>query len=210
MTGRLKLLVASTNRKKLAELQDLLAEFNFEFLFLKDFQTTEVEESGKTFEENASLKALGYAAQTGILTLAEDSGLSCDALEGAPGVYSARFSGEGATDESDNAKLLRLLGNMPDNCRSAHYTSVVAIAEPGRVLKLMRGEVHGVILREPRGSGGFGYDPLFFYPAYGKTFAEVTPDMKHSVSHRAQALKQVKSFFQEYLAGQKLKGLLNE
>ncbi len=203
MTGRPKLLVASTNRKKLAELQELLADFNFEFLLLKDFQTTEVEETGKTFEENASLKALGYAAQTGILTLAEDSGLSCDALEGSPGVYSARFSGEGATDESNNAKLLRLLGNMPDNCRSAHYTSVVAIAEPGRVLKLMRGEVHGVIIREPRGNGGFGYDPLFFYPPFGKTFGEVTPEMKHSVSHRAQALKQVKSFFQEYLAGQK-------
>jgi XTP/dITP diphosphohydrolase len=195
---RLKLLVATTNRKKLVELQELLDDFNLEIHLLKDFQVTEVEETGKTFEENAALKALGYAAQTGLLTLAEDSGLSCDALDGSPGVYSARFAGEGKSDEDNNAKLLRVLGNMPDNCRSAHYTSVVAVAEPGKLLKQMRGEVHGVILREPRGTGGFGYDPLFYYPPYNQTFAEVTPEMKHAVSHRAKALKQVKDFFEEY------------
>lgn len=198
---RLKLLVATTNRKKLEELQHLLGGFNLDLVFLKDFQTEEVAETGKTFEENASLKALGYAAQTGLLTLAEDSGLSCDALDGAPGVYSARFSGEGKSDADNNAKLLRVLGVMPDNCRGAHYTSVVAVAKPGQVLKLMQGEVHGIILKEPRGTGGFGYDPLFYYPAYGKTFAEVTPEMKHAVSHRAQALRAVKSFFEDYLSG---------
>lgn len=198
--ARMKLLVATTNRKKLDELKDLLGGFDLELVFLKDFETTEVAETGKTFEENAALKALGYASQTGLLTLAEDSGLSCDALEGAPGVYSARFAGEGKSDDDNNAKLLRVLGVMPDNCRGAHYTSVVAIALPGKLLKVMQGEVHGIILKELRGSGGFGYDPLFFYPPYGKTFGEVTPEMKHAVSHRAQALKSVKAFFEEYFA----------
>lgn len=201
---KLKLLVATTNVKKLQELKDLLADLDLELVFLRDFQTREVEETGKTFEENAALKALGYAQQTGLLTLAEDSGLSCDALEGAPGVYSARFSGEGKSDSDNNAKLLRVLGVMPDNCRGAHYTSVVAVARPGELLKTMRGEVHGVILKEPRGSGGFGYDPLFFYPPYGKTFAEVTAEMKHAVSHRAQALKSVRLFFEDYLKAQRV------
>lgn len=198
---RLKLLVATTNRKKLEELEQLLSGFNLDLVFLKDFKTEEVPETGKTFADNASLKALGYAAQTGLLTLAEDSGLCCDALDGAPGVYSARFAGEGKSDADNNSKLLRVLGVMPDNCRGAHYTSAVAVARPGQVLKVMTGEVHGIILKEPRGSGGFGYDPLFYYPGYGKTFAEVTPEMKHAVSHRAHALKAVKSFFEEFLSG---------
>lgn len=194
-----RLLVASTNVKKLRELKELLEGLDLELLFLGDFQTSEVEETGKTFEENAVLKAMGYARQTGCLTLAEDSGLSCDALDGAPGVYSARFAGAGKSDAENNAKLLRVLGSMPDNCRGAHYTSAVAVARPGELLKTMQGEVYGVILTEARGTGGFGYDPLFFYPPYGKTFAEVSPELKHAVSHRAQALKSVRTFFEEFL-----------
>lgn len=195
-----KLLVASTNKKKLKELQDLLADLDLELLCLADLEGfEEVAETGKTFEENAILKALGYAEQTGYLTLGEDSGLCCDALEDAPGIYSARFAGPDKSDEDNNEKLLRLLGVMPDNCRGAHYTSAVAIAEPEKVIGTAEGSVYGSILKEPQGEGGFGYDPLFFYPPFKKTFAEVPAEMKHEVSHRSKSLKKIKAVLENYL-----------
>ena len=194
------LLLASTNRKKLEELQTLLADLPVTVKLLRDSGPfEEIAETGKTFEENAVLKARGYAAQTGHLTLAEDSGLCCDALEGAPGVYSARFAGEDKSDEDNNDKLLRLLEKLPDNCRHAHYVSVIALADPGQLLTVARGEVHGVIMRERRGTGGFGYDPLFYYPPFGKTFGEVPAEMKHTVSHRAKAYEQLLIFLRGYL-----------
>ena len=195
------LLVATTNKKKLEEFRDLLRDFHLKILSLAevpDFK--EVAENGKTFEENAVLKALGYAGQTGFLTLAEDSGLCCDALEGAPGVYSARFAGEGKSDDENNLKLLRLLEKVPDNCRGARYLSAIALALPGKLIGTEEGEVHGVISHELRGKGGFGYDPLFFYPPYGKTFGEVSEEMKHRVSHRANALAKFKKLLEEFLA----------
>jgi non-canonical purine NTP pyrophosphatase (RdgB/HAM1 family) len=195
------LLIATTNKKKLGEFETLFKDFPLEFRSLKDFpQIKEVEETGKTFEENAALKALGYAKQTGLLTLGEDSGLCCDALEGAPGVYSARFAGEGKSDADNNQKLLRLLEKVPTNCRGAHYKSVIAIAEPGKLIGTVEGEVHGVIHPHLEGTGGFGYDPLFFYTPYGKTFGEISPEMKHKVSHRAKAFEKVKLLLREYLA----------
>jgi len=145
------------------------------------------------------LKAKGYAEQTGKLTLAEDSGLCCDALDGAPGVYSSRFSGEGATDADNNEKLLRLLANIPDNCRTGHYMSAVAVSEPGKVIGVVAGAVHGYIGRKMKGHNGFGYDPLFYYPPYGKTFGEVDVKLKHEVSHRAMALKKVRLILENYL-----------
>jgi XTP/dITP diphosphohydrolase len=195
------LLIATTNSKKLGEFQTLFRDFPLKLVGLKDFpKIREVDETGKTFEENAVLKAQGYAKQSGLLTLAEDSGLCCDALEGAPGVYSARFAGEGKSDEENNAKLLRLLEKVPVNCRGAHYKSVIALAEPdGRVVGAAAGEVHGVIHHELAGSGGFGYDPLFFYTPYGKTFGEVSAEMKHKVSHRFQALEKAKILLKNYL-----------
>lgn len=197
-----RLLVATGNKKKLKELQDFLQEFDLELVCLADFpQIQEVEETGKTFQENASLKALGYARQTGLLTLAEDSGLSCDALEGAPGVYSARFAGEPCNDDANNQKLLRMLEKVPDNCRGAHYTSAIALAIPERIIALVEGEVHGVISKELKGSGGFGYDPLFFYTPYQKTFGEVETALKYKVSHRTQALRKAKAHLSAYLAG---------
>ncbi len=193
------LLVATTNKKKLQEIRELLKDWPLEIKSLSGFSGIhEVEETGKTFQENASLKALGYAKQTGLLTMGEDSGLCCDALEGAPGVYSARFAGTGS-DDDNNQKLLRLLEKVPVNCRGAHYKSVIAIAEPGKVIGLAEGEVFGVIHPELVGNGGFGYDPLFFYPPYGKTFGEVSAEMKHKVSHRAKALEKAKKILKTYL-----------
>lgn len=185
-----KILIATTNKHKIEEFQKLFAEssLDVEVFQLKDFSNIKtVEETGQTFEDNAKLKALGYAQQTGLLTLAEDSGLSCDVLEGAPGVYSARFSGEKATDESNNQKLLKIFKPIPDNCRAAHYTAVIAIAKPGKVIGMAQGEVHGYIAKEPKGNNGFGYDPLFFYPPFDRTFGEVLPEMKNKVSHRSKA-----------------------
>lgn len=199
MMSAAKLLIATTNRKKQEELRSLLADLNLEILSIKDFpQIKEVLETGHTFEENATLKALGYANQTGLLTVAEDSGLCCDALEGAPGIHSARFSGESSNDTENNRKLLRLLEKVPDNCRGAFFKCVVAFAEPGKLIQLFDGEVHGVIAPNVRGSQGFGYDPLFIYPPYGKTFGEVPSGMKFKVSHRAKALEKMNLFLRCY------------
>ncbi len=195
------LLVATTNPKKLVELQALLAGLPVRLSCLKDLPSyTEVPETGKTFEENAILKASGYAKQTGLLTLAEDSGLCCDALEGAPGVYSARFAGEGKSDPENNQKVLRLLEGLPDNCRQAHFISAVALATPEKVVGTVTGEVPGYIASEPRGMNGFGYDPIFFYSPFGKTFGEVPAEMKHQVSHRAKALEKAKALLKNFLA----------
>lgn len=196
----IRLLIATTNKKKLEEFKALFREFPLELVCLSDLPPIKVvEETGKTFEENAILKALGYAKQSGFLTLGEDSGLCCDALEGAPGVYSARFAGESCSDNENNQKLLRLLAKVPTNCRGAHYKSVIAIAEPGKLVGTAEGEVHGVIHPHLEGDGGFGYDPLFFYTPYGKTFGQVSAEMKHQVSHRAKAFEKVKFLLKNYL-----------
>lgn len=202
MPCKTALLIATTNKKKLEEFRQLFKNLSLDILSLQDFSSIkEVDETGTTFEENAILKAMGYADQTGSLTLGEDSGLCCDALEGAPGVYSARFAGTGKSDEDNNKKLLRLLEKIPVNCRSAHYKSVIALAEPGKLIGTVEGEVHGVIHSGEVGTEGFGYDPLFFYPPYQKTFGEVSSEMKHRVSHRAKAFDKIKILLGNYLAG---------
>jgi XTP/dITP diphosphohydrolase len=193
-------LLATTNPKKLKELQEILAALPFRCVGLKDIpQVVDVEETGSTFEENATLKALGYAQQTGMLTLGEDSGLCCEALDGAPGVLSARFSGSEKNDDANNQKLLGLLRDISDDKRTAYYESAIAIAEPGRLIGVVKGQVHGSITRQPIGSGGFGYDPLFFFPPFQKTFAEVPAEMKHSVSHRGRAWVQALVLLGQYL-----------
>ncbi len=200
----MKLLIATTHPKKLKEFQELFQEFPVELLNLKDISgIREVEETGKTFEENARLKALGYAGQTGFLTLAEDSGLCCEALEGAPGVYSARFAGADKSDDENNRKLLRLLESVPVNRRGAYYKSVIALAEPHRMIGIAEGEVRGVIHHSLAGSGGFGYDPLFFYPPFQKTFGQVSQEMKHQVSHRGKAFEKIKKLLKDYLSAAK-------
>ena len=194
------LLLATTNKKKLKELEDLLRGLPLKLLCLADLPSyQEVPEVGKSFTENAVLKAVGYAHQSGHLTLGEDSGLSCDALEGAPGVYSARFAGEGRSDDENNQKLLRLLEKIPDNCRGAHYTSAIALATHETLIGVVEGEVHGTIAHSLKGRGGFGYDPLFFFPPFQKTFGEVSSEMKQRVSHRAQAFAKAKQLLTDFL-----------
>ncbi len=195
-----RLLIATANAKKFKELQELLSDLPVQCLNLRDFQDVEeVKETGRTFEENAKIKALGYAGQTGVLTLGEDSGICCDALKGEPGVFSARFCGESKNDDANNKKLLELMCDVPEEKRTAYYESAIALAEPDRLIGVVRGQAHGLITREPRGSGGFGYDPLFFYPPYEKTFGEVSSVMKHCVSHRGQALGKFRGLLQSYI-----------
>jgi XTP/dITP diphosphohydrolase len=144
------------------------------------------EETGATFEANAILKAEYYGGHTPGLLFADDSGLEVDALAGAPGVYSARFAGPGATDEANNRLLLDRLRAVPN--RSARFVCVIALADRGRALRTFRGTVEGRILEEPRGPHGFGYDPLFYYPPFGCSFGEASPERKLTVSHRGAAL----------------------
>ena len=145
------------------------------------------DETGGTFEANAIEKARYYAAHTPDWIFVDDSGLEVDALGGAPGIYSARFAGEGADDAANNRLLLERLANAPE--RGAHFVCVIALARDGRLVRTFRGEVKGTIVHAPRGPHGFGYDPLFYYAPFGCTFGEADPDEKMKVSHRAQALR---------------------
>jgi XTP/dITP diphosphohydrolase len=153
------------------------------------------EETGLTFEENAAQKALYYSKFCDGYLFADDSGLEVDALQGAPGVYSARFAGPNATDAANNELLLDRMGGVTQ--RAARFVCVIALAESGRLVHAFRGEVEGELLEAPRGTGGFGYDPLFFFPPFGCTFGEAPLDRKMEVSHRSQALRQMR----EYLDG---------
>lgn len=187
----MELVLASRNPKKIAELQAMLARHcpSVRVLSTDDIGfTEEVEETGSTFEENALLKAsavtaLGYAA------VADDSGLCVDALGGAPGVYSARYAGEHGCDAKNNEKLLAELEKTGDSQRTAHFVCAIACTFPGQEPILVRGSCDGVILPAPRGTAGFGYDPLFYFPALGKTFAQLTAEEKASVSHRGNAME---------------------
>lgn len=186
----MKIVLASHNTKKAAELRAILASPGCEILTLADFPgAPEPEETGETFEENAIIKAASALAFTGLPSLADDSGLMVDALGGAPGVRSARFSGGG--DKANNTLLLQKLQNTPDDKRTARFVSVVALALPGRAPALFRGECEGVILHEPEGTGGFGYDPLFYSRDLQKSFAAAPASEKNTISHRARALAQL-------------------
>jgi XTP/dITP diphosphohydrolase len=156
------------------------------------------EETGRTFEENAVQKALYYSAYTPDWLFVDDSGLEVEALAGAPGVYSARFAGENATDEANNSLLLQRLRGAAD--RRAQFVCVVALARRGRLVRTFRGVVRGRIVEEPRGANGFGYDPLFFYEPFGCTFGEADPEAKMKVSHRASALRQMFSWLDDNAA----------
>jgi XTP/dITP diphosphohydrolase len=153
-------------------------------------------EDGATFEANARKKALYYSAQCESLVFADDSGLSVEALGGAPGVYSARFAGLHADDTANNSKLIAELRRFPFPERAAHYVCVIALAAGGQILAVTEGRVDGVILEAPRGSGGFGYDPLFLYPPLGRSFAELTPQQKFNVSHRGVAFRKLLDYLQ--------------
>ena len=185
------LVLASGNQKKLDEMRAILEPLALKVVPQSDFQVPEAEETGLTFVENAILKARNAAAHTGLPAIADDSGLEVDALNGAPGIYSARFSGADASDAKNNALLIDMLGDLPDAPRTARYQAVlVRMRHPDDPTPLScQGTWEGEILLAPRGNGGFGYDPHFLIPELGVTAAEMDPAEKNRVSHRGRALK---------------------
>ncbi len=183
------LVVATGNRGKLAEIRDLLRNDIQRIYSLADFPgLPSVVEDGATFAENAVKKATQIAQAVEMPVLADDSGLVVDALGGEPGVFSARYAGEGATDAENNEKLLRALRDVPEGCRDAAFRCVVALCLPDGSCTTFEGELRGEIGVTFKGGSGFGYDPLFVVPAYGKTLAEMSLDVKNGISHRAQAM----------------------
>jgi XTP/dITP diphosphohydrolase len=189
------LLLASMNPGKLAEMKELMAGLPFRVFCPVEVGIRESpEETGTSFLENAILKARHYARRSGLLTVADDSGISVDALNGEPGLYSSRFGGEGATDAERNRLLLGKLRGLPAERRGARFTSAVAVAHGDDVPFQTVATVEGRIADEPRGPNGFGYDPLFFYPPFGCTFGEVSPEEKARVSHRGQAFARLREF----------------
>ncbi len=188
-----ELLVATGNRGKLRELEHLLAGVVERIRSLADFpEIGAAIEDGETFEENAVKKARHAAAASGLPAIADDSGLVVDALGGRPGVYSARFAGEGAGDAANNERLLAELSAVPPEARSAAFRCVIALCLPNGDCRTFGGEVLGIILSAPAGEGGFGYDPLFLVPEYGKTMAELPLTVKNRISHRAGAFALLK------------------
>jgi XTP/dITP diphosphohydrolase len=198
----LKLLVATGNRGKLTEIRQLLKGCAIEIVGLDQFDSPpEVIEDGDTFTANAIKKATQMAAFSGLLTLADDSGLAVDALGGEPGVYSARYAGEQGDDAANNAKLLVHMADVVDEKRQAAFHCVMALAWPDGRCQTFDGQISGMLMRAERGTGGFGYDPLFMVPEYGQTTAELSMDIKNRISHRGQALRKVVPLLKE-LAGQ--------
>jgi len=167
------------------------------FLSLADYPSfPEIEEDGKDFRENAIKKALATANFTQELALADDSGLEVEVLKGEPGIHSARFAGEKKDDRANIKKLLELLKGVPQEKRQAKFRCVIALAKPGRVIKVAEGVCKGFITFEPKGNFGFGYDPVFFLPSYNKTFAELDPQIKNQISHRAKAIEKINQSLQ--------------
>jgi XTP/dITP diphosphohydrolase len=196
---RCVIVLGTRNLKKAEELIDHLAGVPIKFRTLDDFPAApDVTEDGTTFLENARKKAITLARALGHWTVGEDSGLVVDALGGRPGVYSARFSGEGATDESNNRKLLHELVHVPIEKRTAHYVCTIALADPqGNIRAEIEGRCHGRIIDQPRGNEGFGYDPLFLIIEYHKTFGELGLLVKRHISHRARAIVKLRHVLRE-------------
>lgn len=193
-----ELIVASRNSGKILEINQLLKGCVTNILSLQDFpDLPEIVEDGATFEENALKKARIAALAVGKPVVADDSGLMVDSLGGSPGVYSARFAGDGATDTENNEKLLKELSGIPTEKRHAFFRCVIAICFQDGTCKTFSGELEGLILNAPRGTGGFGYDPLFLVREYGKTLAELPMEIKNRISHRGKALNKLKSFLTE-------------
>ena len=185
-----QLLLATNNQAKVREYQSLLQDLPYQLVTLAEQGiTTAVSEDGETLEENASIKAKAFAAESQLLALADDSGLEVDALGGEPGPLSARYAGEGASDIERIDYLLARLNDVPGEERTARFRCVIAIATPDGKVELCSGECRGLITLEPRGDHGFGYDPVFYLPELGKTMAELPLPLKNQVSHRGQAAR---------------------
>ncbi|MFC7365508.1 MULTISPECIES: XTP/dITP diphosphatase [Bhargavaea] len=185
-----EVIIATKNRGKAKDFEALLSPYGIKVLTLYDVAPElEIEETGTTFRENAALKAETVAEKLGKMVIADDSGLAVDALGGKPGVYSARYSGKGATDERNIEKLLAELSGVPDEERTARFVCVLAVAAPGTETRFFEGACEGRILRTPAGENGFGYDPVFYVPMEERTMAQLTPEEKAVVSHRGEAIR---------------------
>jgi len=196
----MKVLLATTNQGKVRELEEMLNEKNIQILSLRDFpEFPDIEENGSTFAQNALIKARAAASYTGLLTLADDSGLEVDALGGRPGVFSARYAGEPKDDERNIQKLLADLKDVPDQLRRGRFRCALALVGPDGREELTEGSVEGVILRNKKGSGGFGYDPVFYLPHLAKTMAELSLEEKNQLSHRAQAFRKAVPIIKDFL-----------
>lgn len=193
-----ELLIATSNDGKIRELHELLSGIPFVLLTLRDFPSIKpISETGSTFVENASLKAIGYAKQAGVMTLADDSGLEVDALGGGPGVRSARFAREATSDSERTEALLSALTSVEESKRSARFLSAVAIADnKGEILNVSVGKCEGRIALAPLGNFGFGYDPVFIPSGYDSTFGELDSQIKNRISHRAQALTSARAYLE--------------
>lgn len=191
----LKVLLATTNKGKIREFSSLLKDLEIEVIGFDQCGTEipAVKEDGQTYEENALKKAKTMHRLTGLMTIADDSGLEVDSLQGAPGIFSARFAGPQASDEENNQKLLDLLKDKEN--RKARFKAAIVLVSHG-IEKVFIGTIDGTIAKEPAGNKGFGYDPLFIPDGYDKTFAEMGPDIKNSISHRARAMEKLKNYFQ--------------
>ena len=199
----LELLIATKNAGKVAEFRELIAGRNVALSDLSGDPTApDVEEDGTSFLENACLKASAYAKHARCWALADDSGLAVDALDGKPGIHSARWAAvhdAGKGDADNNRLLLKQLDSVPDDRRAARFVCALALADDqGRIVLTCQDEVRGSMLREPRGSNGFGYDPLFFVESFGKTTAELTSDEKHAISHRGKAMRRMVGLMEEH------------
>jgi XTP/dITP diphosphohydrolase len=196
------LVVGTRNPKKRAEIHEILHDLPIEVRDLTSWPgAPEIVEDGATFEANARKKASELARHLNQWVLGEDSGLVVPALGGRPGVYSARYAGKQGDDEANNRKLLAELALLPDDRRAAYYVCTAALADPaGDVQAVFEGRCHGIIIKEPRGNGGFGYDPLFLIPEYHRTFGELSARAKHVLSHRARALERLRPMIRQLLA----------
>ena len=199
-SAKLSLLIATNNTGKLKEFERLLTGLPVQLSGLAEFEDIgEIEETGVTFEENAVLKARGYAVRSGMWALADDSGLEIEALGGRPGVYSARYAGTGAGYGQKIAALLNELDETGDTGRRARFVSVIAVAdERGEIKFLAEGVCAGTIAGAPRGTNGFGYDPIFIPDGFGQTFGELTPDIKEQISHRARAAAKIIRYLRDF------------
>lgn len=187
----MKVVLASKNKHKLEEISKITEKFDMELVLESELGVDiDVEETGSTFEENSFLKAEAVMKATGLPALADDSGIAVDALNGEPGIYSARYGFDESLDDRGRLNLLlKNTENVPDEKRQAKFVCVITLVTPDGQTIQARGEVHGMLLRAPAGENGFGYDPIFYYPPFGKSLAQVSPEEKNRVSHRANALK---------------------
>lgn len=192
----MKIFIATGNKKKIGEIKPLLEGYEV-FSIADGIEIPEVVEDKDTFEGNSQKKALEIAKYLNMVTVADDSGLMVEALEGAPGVYSARYAGEDSNDLKNNQKLIRELSNKEN--KKAKFVSVISVAKPNGEVYSFRGEVHGIIIEKARGENGFGYDPHFYYEPLEKTFAELTLEEKNKISHRANALLKMKNEIEKIL-----------